>query len=102
MDISRRFIEKWESDVIYYRLGGDEFFVIVYNHSEEAIKKRANDLIRLIESVDVEGKKGGVSASIGIVRITEDNKQYETLLDIADQTMYQAKNSGKGKIVLLK
>ncbi|MDP2424982.1 MAG: GGDEF domain-containing protein [Candidatus Izemoplasmatales bacterium] len=102
VDVSNRFIEKWESDVIYYRLGGDEFFVIVYHHSEEAIIKRANDLIRLIESIEVEGKTGGVSASVGIVRVTEENKRYETLLDIADQTMYMAKHSGKGKAVLLK
>jgi len=102
IDIAERFIAVWESDVVYYRLGGDEFFIIVYHHSEEMVKARARKLIEMIESLEIEGRAAGVSASIGIVRITEENKQYDRLLDLADRVMYKAKNTGKGHCILTK
>lgn len=102
IDIAERFIAVWESDVVYYRLGGDEFFIIVYHHSEEMVKARAQKLITMIESLEIEGRTAGVSASIGVVRITEENKQYDTLLDLADRAMYKAKNTGKGHCVVTK
>jgi len=91
----------WEQEVVYYRLGGDEFFIIVYNHTEAQIIERSKRIIRLVESIQVDDQPGGVSASIGIVPVTEANKSYDTLLDLADGAMYRAKNSGKGQCVLI-
>ena len=34
IDIANHFINHWEYNVIYYRLGGDEFFVYVYDHTK--------------------------------------------------------------------
>ncbi|MCK7487794.1 MAG: GGDEF domain-containing protein [Bacillus subtilis] len=99
--LANEFIAVWEQEVVYYRLGGDEFFIIVYNHTEAQIIERSKRIIRLVESIQVDDQPGGVSASIGIVPVTEANKSYDTLLDLADGAMYRAKNSGKGQCVLI-
>ena len=96
--IADHFISEWEHNVLYYRLGGDEFFVYVMDHSLEQVKNRALKLINDIENLTVEGKNVGVSCSIGIVKMSDSLKDYHLLLDIGDQTMYQAKKNGKGQI----
>jgi diguanylate cyclase (GGDEF)-like protein len=99
--IADAFIALWEQDVIYYRLGGDEFFVLVYHHDETMVKVRAQRMIKAIEAMEVQGQKAGVSASIGIVPVMEEYKNYDKLLDLADKAMYEAKREGKGRCKLI-
>lgn len=100
-DIANYFISKWEQNVIYYRLGGDEFFVYVYDHSTDEVIKRANQLIHDISHLTEHARICHVSASIGIVPINPKTRDYYTLLDIGDQTMYASKNKGPGIVTLL-
>ncbi len=97
-DLANFFISKWEHNVIYYRLGGDEFLVYVYDHAKDQVFERAKQLIHDISNISDHAKKCRISVSVGIVKITEDNKSYYRLLDLGDQTMYQSKNRGKGNI----
>jgi len=97
-DIANSFIDNWEKDVIYYRLGGDEFFIYVNKHSQEDIIKRAEQLICDIENLNEMTKKIGVSASVGIVPITPLTNDYHKLLDLGDTYMYKSKRKGKGNI----
>lgn len=99
--IADAFIALWEQDVIYYRLGGDEFFILVYHHDEMMVKERARRMIKAIEAMEVQGQKAGVSASIGIVPVLEEYKNYDKLLDLADKAMYEAKREGKGRCKLI-
>lgn len=99
--IADQFIALWEQDVIYYRLGGDEFFILVYHHDDAMVKDRAKRMIQAIEAMEVHGQKAGVSASIGIVPVLEEYKNYDKLLDLADQAMYEAKRDGKGRCKLM-
>ncbi|BCR36270.1 GGDEF domain-containing protein [Mariniplasma anaerobium] len=99
-DLADYFISNWEQNVIYYRLGGDEFFIYVYNHTRDEIIKRAEKLIYDIENLNDKTKKIGVSASVGIVKVTGDNRNYHSLLDQGDQFMYQSKRKGKGHITI--
>ncbi|AEX86079.1 diguanylate cyclase (GGDEF) domain-containing protein [Marinitoga piezophila KA3] len=74
-----------------YRYGGDEFVIIFENLNKKQAKKILERIKRkLIET--------GLSFSVGI----EDT--YETdisnLIKIADKKAYEAKNSGKNKIIL--
>ena len=96
IDIANYFIGKWEYNVLYYRLGGDEFFVYCYDHTESQIIERAKQLIHDIEHLNEIAESIGVSVSIGIVRITNDNKGYHNLLNLGDKTMYASKAKGKG------
>jgi len=100
IDIANHFINHWEYNVIYYRLGGDEFFVYVYDHTEEQVFARAQRIINDIQSLDSSIHHLNVSASVGIVPINDITKQYHVLLNLGDHTMYNSKNKGKGNISL--
>ncbi|MBM7453595.1 diguanylate cyclase (GGDEF)-like protein [Acholeplasma morum] len=102
IDIANHFISKWEHNVLYYRLGGDEFFLYCYDHSEDEILSRAKQLIHDIENLNDIAKTLTISVSIGIVKITQNTHGYHRLLNIGDQTMYLSKNRGKGQITLHK
>jgi len=97
-ELSSKLIAHYESDVIYYRIGGDEFFVYIINCTEETAYKRALDIIYDIETLNPQGQQVEVSASIGIVPIIGNNFDFETLMDLADRTMYFSKRKGKGNI----
>jgi len=99
-DIANMFINHWEYNVLYYRLGGDEFFIYVYDHTLDQVIKRSKQLIHDIENLNEMTKKVGVSASIGIVPITPETSDYHHLLDLGDQNMYISKKQGKGNITV--
>ncbi|MDY0209891.1 MAG: GGDEF domain-containing protein [Acholeplasma sp.] len=101
IDIANFFISKWEHNVLYYRLGGDEFFLYCYDHTEQQIIERAKKLIHDIEHLNEVSKSLNISASIGIVKILENNQGYHTLLNLGDEAMYQSKNQGSGNITLV-
>lgn len=96
IDIANYFIGNWEYNVLYYRLGGDEFFVYCYDHTLAQIEARAQQLIHGIEHLNDVAKDLEISVSIGIVPITSDTKGYHRILNLGDQTMYQSKQRGKG------
>lgn len=100
IDIAQMFINKWEKNVMYYRLGGDEFFIYVYNHTKKDVIDRANTLIRDIENLNEMTIELGVSASVGVIPITYDNNDYHKLLDLGDKHMYISKHRGNGNITL--
>lgn len=100
IDISNFFISRWEHNVLYYRLGGDEFAVYCYEHDDKSIIERANNLVKDIENLNNMTKELGISVSIGIVKITDENKDYHRLLNLGDKCMYESKQKGKGNITL--
>ena len=100
IDIANHFINHWEHNVIYYRLGGDEFFVYVYDHTKDEVIKRAYQIINDIETLNPKLSDLKVSASVGIVPINDITKQYHVLLNLGDHTMYSSKNKGKGNVTL--
>ncbi len=100
IDIANHFISKWEYNVLYYRLGGDEFAVYCYDHDEITIIKRAQQLINEIENLNEIATKLNVSVSIGIIKITNNNKDYHNLLNLGDKAMYESKGKGSGKFTI--
>lgn len=102
ISIANHFINNWEHNVLYYRLGGDEFFVYCYDHNEDDIIKRAQKLINDIENLNPIAKELKVSVSIGIVKITDNNNGYHRLLNLSDNAMYLSKAKGTGNYTILK
>ena len=100
--LSNHFISNWEQNVIYYRLGGDEFFIFAHSHTRNEIINRAKQLIHDIENLSGLTKNIGISTSVGIVEINDENRDYHDLLDKGDQLMYQSKRRGKGQITISK
>jgi len=97
-ELGMKFMSLWEEDVIYYRVGGDEFFVYMINSTETEAYKKAMDVIYYIERINPQGEQAEVSASVGIIPIIGSDFDIDKLLDLADRTMYHAKSKGKGNI----
>ena len=87
-----------ETDTVA-RLGGDEFAIILPElENREQIKRIADDIVRKLAKpfFFVNDETGyHVSASIGIAIYPFDAREISTLINCADQAMYQAKAAGR-------
>ncbi len=89
-----------EMDIIG-RYGGEEFIAII-NYKEE---KELHSYLKRIKSISsnndflYKDKKIHVTFSAGVT-LRSDHKSYESALQKADVLLYEAKNSGRDKIVL--
>jgi diguanylate cyclase (GGDEF)-like protein len=94
-----------ESDYIY-RYGGDEFVVLIPNTGPEIAKKIGDRILNTVKSHTFEVKRPGsqdlqefkLTVSIGVASFPQDAKSREDILEIADQMMYQAKKTGRGRV----
>jgi diguanylate cyclase (GGDEF)-like protein len=82
---------------VLYRIGGDEFALLLGNISDDEVKIIADRIVKLVSSLAF-GFKGdivNVGCSIGIASYPGDADTPQSLLLLADQAMYEAKKSGK-------
>jgi diguanylate cyclase (GGDEF)-like protein len=86
-----------ESDILA-RLGGDEFVVALPMAGNKKDIGRVAKKIQttLAEPFGIEGHQLKIGASIGICEYPADGENPETLLQIADFAMYEAKKRGRG------
>jgi diguanylate cyclase len=85
-----------------FRLGGEEFLVVLVDVTEEKAMTVAEKLRLNIAREQFQLKTGnpiGVTVSVG-VSLYDGHPDFERLLRRADQALYQAKNSGRNRSVL--
>jgi diguanylate cyclase (GGDEF)-like protein len=89
---------------VLYRIGGDEFALLLNNTSDDEVSIIADRIVRLVQSLtfDFNGSDERVGCSMGIARYPSDALTSSTLLRIADQAMYEAKELGKRQFVFRK
>jgi len=104
--IAERLKSHVRTEDVVGRMGGDEFVVLV--HRLDTDKDIARDmalqiaeglLSSICKPIDISGKELYVGASIGTRLIGLDELDVETAMDEADVAMYQAKESGRGRVV---
>ena len=97
--VAKRFASTIRETDLLARLGGDEFAVLI--HEVLATEELAALAARLIDSIRPLGatalQESYVGASIGIAVYPENATTATNLLDVADQAMYMAKQSGKNR-----
>lgn len=79
-----------------FRFGGDEFAVLLTDSDAEHAERVAERLLAAIKS-NAFLVKLGVGCSIGLARLSAE-QQPRDLFHLADEALYQAKSSGKGKV----
>ncbi len=86
---------------VLYRIGGDEFALLLNNTSDDEVSIVADRIVRLVQSLsfNFNGTVEKVGCSMGIARYPGDAITPATLLRLADQAMYEAKNLGKSQFV---
>ncbi len=82
------------------RFGGDEFVIICQETGLEQGKQIAAKILEIL--AQNQKVRGRVTASIGLAIIDKDNATLgiETIKKSADEALYEAKRTGKGKIVV--
>ena len=82
---------------VLYRTGGDEFALLLVNASDEELAILAERIVNTVHALEFEfdGVSAHVGCSLGIARYPFDAITLQTLLQLADQAMYQAKKRGK-------
>jgi diguanylate cyclase (GGDEF)-like protein/putative nucleotidyltransferase with HDIG domain len=98
--IARHLRANTRADDVVARLGGDEF-VVVMNDSNENVTEYIGHINQIAGRLEAEVHcQAAVSISAGVARYPEDGTDAETLLERADERMYEVKRRKKsGKIV---
>lgn len=82
---------------IVARFGGEEFVMLLSNCNLEDAAHKAESMRAIIEDSKPEGLV--VTASIGVAQLL-DNENIDTLFDRADKAVYEAKETGRNKVVI--
>jgi diguanylate cyclase (GGDEF)-like protein len=87
---------------VFGRLGGEEFAAFLGNTDEKgaAIVAERVRLAFLDASKVVDGIEIGATVSIGITFTTNYQSDVEALIARADEALYEAKNSGRNRVVI--
>ena len=84
-----------------YRLGGDEFTILLPNHDEKASEDFAKTLLDHFKTgFMIEGNEYFVTPSIGISLFPKDGDDAKTLIKHADTAMYYVKDRSKNNFKL--
>lgn len=84
-----------EGDVLG-RIGGDEFVAFIPIPSRDWVRKKAEELSHALDTECIrDGKAWKMSASIGISVASEEDRDFDTLYEKADQALYRTKQKGK-------
>ena len=88
-----------------FRLGGEEFGVLIININEDKAHYMADTLRKNIQALNIEHKSSKVSdtlsISLGVVVLCPDRDiEPESILKQADINLYEAKEKGRNRVVL--
>ena len=98
-EIGKVFIDTLREEDYIFRIGGDEFAVILnYSNDEKDIEIVANKIIENInKEILIKNHKISVGCSIGISKFPQDAQDLQGLLKYSDKAMYKAKENGKNR-----
>jgi diguanylate cyclase (GGDEF)-like protein len=83
------------------RYGGEEFALLMPNTGKETAMRVAERVRRDLETrgISVDGKRVEVTVSGGIATYGVEGEDWDTLLSAADTALYEAKNSGRNRVI---
>lgn len=86
---------------IPFRLGGEEFVILLSNTDSKSAVNLAERLRRKLESTPVElggSREHCVTASFGVAEYRAGDKSWNTMIREADDAMYLAKKNGRNRV----
>jgi diguanylate cyclase (GGDEF)-like protein len=86
------------TDVVY-RLGGEEFAIVIASRSPESAERLAHRLVERVEATEFD-PAGRITISVGLARGPEHAMNPRELIACAEAAMMTAKARGKNQIVL--
>ncbi|MGM9452270.1 diguanylate cyclase domain-containing protein [Legionella bozemanae] len=90
-----------ETDIVA-RQGGDEFIVVLTEHSdiEQVINIAKKIQISIAKPLTIKNHEISITASIGISLYPQHGDDLYTLIKLADEAMYEIKSTGKNNFLL--
>ncbi len=84
------------------RFGGDEFVVLFPEATPGEAQVVMERVLQTLtaQPIDVSGKPVGLTVSVGIAGLVSESISLDTLLEYADQALYQAKEAGRNRVVI--
>lgn len=85
------------------RMGGDEFVILLPEAAEDKAIIVAERLRQIVAQNCCDWESGHikVTLSIGLAALTPDDQEFESLLRRADDALYEAKRSGRDRLVAM-
>ena len=82
------------------RIGGEEFAILLPETNVEAARTFAERLRREISECApiIQGEKLALTASVGVAAATRHTTRVSSLLQSADEALYQAKRTGRNQV----
>ncbi|QXO15542.1 MULTISPECIES: GGDEF domain-containing protein [Vibrio] len=101
--LGKRLQASCREGITAYRFGGEEFALILPNKSLRSARQFADTLRRSIEKLKVRDRRnnnqvGNITASFGVSQ-RDDLDSAQSLLDRADQMLYDAKHLGRNRVM---
>jgi diguanylate cyclase (GGDEF)-like protein len=83
-----------------YRHGGEEFLILLPNHTPEEVKHFAERLRKRVETHEfpVNGNPDHITVSIGIALSPKHGRTLEELIERANEAEHKAKDKGKNRV----
>ncbi|MFW2381994.1 MAG: diguanylate cyclase domain-containing protein [Acidimicrobiales bacterium] len=95
--VSERLIGRKRSTDHLFRMGGDEFALVLGGCDGDSARRIAHACLSEIETpMNIDGVRIAISGSLGLATYPGDGLDLETLLHRADLAMYLAKRTGTG------
>ncbi len=91
-----------ESEFIFGRLGGEEFAIVCNCESLDEITQKLERIRKAVDSFELLSDKNEsikCTISMGCSKIKQETKNLDALLKEADVALYEAKGSGRNKII---
>lgn len=99
--VAKTIKESIREDDIIGRYGGEEFIVIVKGDSNNYLKiaeRIRRNVEKIVINID-ENEFIKVTSSIGITKMEASDKTLQQIISDSDKALYEAKNTGKNKVV---
>jgi diguanylate cyclase (GGDEF)-like protein len=96
-DIAYEMRKRLRSFELIYRLGGEEFLILLPGIGRLAGKEIAERLCATVESARPTGIR--TTISLGLSSARGDQVDYDTLFKAADEALYEAKRTGRNRVV---
>lgn len=99
--VSKTINEAIEEKDVFGRIGGEEFALLFISSDPLKAEEKVNIIRKKIEALSYKSKNDIVSCTIsnGIAKKTKEDQNIDTVLARADQALYEAKGTGRNKVV---
>ena len=83
-----------------YRLGGEEFLIIIRNTDAKIINALYTDICESLAKIDIHGLDRTIQLSAGATEVQLEEHQFNILKRV-DKALYQAKEQGRNRLIIL-